>query len=166
MYFSGSNPARFVRFRCRYQPGILGQSLTLTISDLALVGFALADNLCSQVLFPKRALRTDMGPGNESHFYTPTLIGLADFLSATNSETAHPAQRHQASTITGTTTEVPGCILRLEHVGKPQRGHPGTFGVFAALCHLTLCLVSSRYALFPVFSLCCVAWMHAGAGLN
>lgn len=122
LYFSGSNPARFVRFCCRYKPGIMGQSLPLTIYDLTLVGFALADNLCYQVLFQKRALRTDMGPGNESHFFAPTLIGLADFLSATNSETAHPPQRHQASTITGTTTEVLGCILQLAQVGKPQRG--------------------------------------------
>jgi len=163
LYFSGSNPARFVRFRCRYKPGIMGQSLTLTISAVVLVGFALADNLCSQVLFQKRALRTDMGPGNESHFFTPTLLGLADFLSATNSETAHPAQRHQASTITGTTTEVLGCILQLVQVGQPQGG---AFGV-CLLCSATspVSLLSTLPRLFAVL-LCCVAWMHAGVGLN
>lgn len=155
LYFSGSNPARFVRFRCRYKPGIMGQSLILSISDLALVGFALADNLCSQVLFQKRALRTDMGPGNESHFFTPTLIGLADFSSATNSKTAHPAQRHQASTITGTTTEMLGCILQLARLASLKGG---AFGVLC--CTLPLHLVPRLFSictlprLFAV--LCCL----------
>lgn len=43
-----------------------------------------------------------MGPGNESHFSALTSSRLAGNSGATNSETAHPAQKHPASTITAT----------------------------------------------------------------
>ena len=49
-----------------------------------------------------------MGPGNESHFFAPTVLGLADVFGATNSETAHPEQKHQASTVTEVRLRKPG----------------------------------------------------------